>query len=304
MASAEPTQGTVPDNETIPAPQRRPDNGRIIPATGQVVILREAELDTDLPTAIQRVRAQGETSQSRILIIAPDEPTAVPDPGALPEPDMPTSVLQAVRAGGEQALSGFGARCQPLLDTIGRFFEETRWVLEELDEAAEEGILARIKSRVRVGNDILGWIQCALDELAGEVGAACQGLGSVDLAELVRETSGHIESFFPGVRVTVAAAPEAMTVTGRATELAEACFLVLLLTAHRIGGEGSVTVEFARKRDQAGLRIVGLGEPRQVRAPAAMERLRQIVVRNHGGWIRPDALGPFGTGIQVGFPAS
>ena len=302
MVSADPKQEPVTGDQIAAAEPIDTGANKIIP-TGQVVILREAELDCDLGTAIERVRAQGETSQSRILIIASDEEKAAPTGSpALPEPTLPTSVLQAVRAGGEQALFEAGERCRPLLQSLERFFEETRWVLDEIDEAAEEGIRARLKSRVRVAQDILGWIQCVVDEMGVQVDAASQGLRTVDMLQLMQESQGHIESFFPGVRVTVAAAPEAMTCRGRATELSEACFLALLLTSHRIGGQGAVTVEPARASEHVQFRVVGLGEPQPVQAPETMERLREIVVTRHGGCIQPDALGPFGTGLLLQLP--
>ena len=162
MSSVDPAQGSVVGEDTTEAARKS-----VIPH-GNVVILREAELDTDLATAIQRVRAKADTRNSRILIIASEQPAAgheAPKGTSLPVPDMPTSVLQVARAGGEQTLTEFANTYRPLLQSVERFFQETGWVLDEIEEAGEEGVRARLKSRVQVARDILSWIQCALDDM-------------------------------------------------------------------------------------------------------------------------------------------
>lgn len=269
---------------------------------GNVVILREAELDTDLATAIRQVRSAKETQGSRILIIGAEEEQRVDGGGPLPVPDMPTSVMQVARAGGEQTLAEFARGFQPLVQSMERFFEETNWVLDEIEEAGEEGVRTRLKNRVRVARDILSWIQCVVDDMDLALGAAREGVVATDLQELMQEAQGHVESFFPGVRVSLGAAEQEMVCRGQATTLAEACFLALVLTAHRIGGEGSITVEPVAEEARLTYRILGLGEPRTVEAAGAAARLRQLVVENHGGTLEPDALGPFGTGLRLSLP--
>ena len=299
MTSADPAQESVVDKRIASG-----TGARVIPQ-GNVVILREAELDTDLATAIQRVRTTKETQGSRILIIGPDDATTgqkASESGPLPVPAMPTSVLQVARAGGEQTLAEFARGYRPLLQSMGRFFEETSWVLDEIEEAGEEGIRARLKSRVRVARDILSWIQCVVDDLEAGLSAAETGVVTVDLQTLMQEAQGHVESFFPDIRVSLGAADQEMKCRGQATGLAEACFLALVLTAHRIGGEGSITVEPVAEEAHLTYRILGLGEPVPVEAAEATARLRELVVERHRGSIQPDALGPFGTGLRMILP--
>ncbi len=299
MSSVDPAQGSVVGEDTTEAAHKS-----VIPQ-GNVVILREAELDTDLATAIQRVRDKADTRNSRILIIAPEQSVAsheAPNGATLPVPDMPTSVLQVSRAGGEQTLAEFADTYRPLLQSVERFFQEAGWVLDEIEEAGEEGVRARLKSRVRVARDIMSWIQCVLDDMNDELCGAAAGLVPVDLQTLMQEAQLQVESFFPGVRISVSAAHQDMTCTGRATALAQACFLTLVLTAHRIGGEGAITVEPGSEDGCLTYRILGLGEPAPVEAPEAMARLRQLVVEQHGGSILPDAMGPFGTGLVLSLP--
>ncbi len=300
MTSVDPAQVSHVGKDTTAAEE----GNKVIPA-GNVVILREAELDTDLATAIRQVRATEDTQNSRILIIASDEQVA-PQPACeardLPVPDMPTSVLQVARAGGEQTLAEFARGYRPLLQSMGRFFEETSWVLDEIEEAGEEGIRARLKSRVRVARDILSWTQCVVDDLEAGLSAAETGVVTVNLQTLMQEALGHVESFFPGVRISLGAADQEMRCRGQATGLAEACFLALVLTAHRIGGEGSITVEPIAEKAHLTYRILGIGEPTHVQAPEATARLRELVVERHGGSIQPDVLGPFGTGLRLTLP--
>ena len=299
MTSVDPAQESAVGKDTAPA------EGKNVIPHGDVVILREAELDTDLATAIQRVRAGKDTQNSRILIISSEEPAAsreAPRRGQASVPAMRTSVLQVARAGGEQALTEFAHGYRPLLQSMERFFQEARWVLDEIDEAGEEGVRARLKSRVRVARDILSWIQCVVDDMNAGLSGAEAGLVTVDLQTLMQEAQWQVESFFPGVRISVAAADQEMKCQGRATALAEACFLALVLTAHRIGCEGSITVEPAVEEGRLTYRILGLGEPAPVQAPEAMARLRELIVDQHGGSIQPDAMGPFGTGLVVALP--
>jgi hypothetical protein len=153
-----------------------------------------------------------------------------------------------------------------------------------------------------VARDILSWTQCVVDDMEAGLSAAMRGFVPVDLQTLMQEAQGHVESFFPAVRVSLGAASEDMKCRGQATALAEACFLALVLTAHRIGGEGSITVEPVAEEAQLTYRILGLGEPHAVEAAEATARLRELVVECHGGRIQPDALGPFGTGLRLSLP--
>ena len=82
----------------------------------------------------------------------------------------------------------------------------------------------------------------------------------------------------------------------------EGLFLALVLTAHRIGGDGAVNVEMSRTADHVGIRILGLGEPVAVVAHEEMRRCREILVGQHGGHIAPDPIGPFGAGLVIELP--
>lgn len=304
MTSTDPAQGPVVDQQRAAKRARAATGAKVIPQ-GNVVILREAELETDLATAIEQVRTAKETQGSRILIIGPDDPVTEERAGGvglLPVPTMPTSALQVARAGGEQSLAQFVLGFRPLLQSAERFFEETGWALDEIEEAAEEGLRTRLKNRVRLARDVLSWIQCVLEDMKTGLNAAEKGVVTVDLQTLMQEAQGHVESFFPGIRIVLGAADQEMTCRGQATGLAEACFLALVLTAHRISGEGSITVEPVAEDTHLTYRILGLGQPVVVEAPEAAARLRHLVLELHGGSLQPDALGPFGTGLRLRLP--
>ena len=276
---------------------------RVIPSN-QLVILREADLECDLATAIQRVREDEKTSGSRILIVGPDEDAKgrVDESAALPMPLLPMSIGQVARRGGLKALRGAGQRLAPKLSSLDGLFAEISRSLDDVDEAAREGTLARLHSRIRVAGEILGWLRATADDLQNEVDGMVGGFQAVDVYDLLSEVQGQVESFFPELRVNVAPADGEPTCWGRATDLTEGLFLAIVLTAHRIGGKGAVNVEAQSKGENVVVRILGLGEPAKVRAPQETIRLREIFVGQHRGRIVPDSMGPFGTGVVLELP--
>ena len=274
---------------------------RVIPS-GQMVILRENDLDCDLPTAIQRVRENEDTSGSRILIVAPDEEPPPQDP-SLPLPRLPMSVGRVARTGGERALMATGERIAGKVDSLGTLLDELGIAVADVEEVAHEGTPARLHSKTRIVRDILDWITANAADLRDQVEGMRSGYERVDLYELVQEVCGQVESFFPHLRVNLSPVEGGEPLCwGRATELMEALFLSTVISAHRIGGRGSINLQVIGTETEARLRILGLGEPVATKAPEEMARIRQILVAEHGGRIVPDALGAGGTGIIIALP--
>src|SRR6187549_3567515 len=93
---------------------------------GATVILKEADLDCDLATAISRIRATEETRASRILVIAPEggagEGVSAARTELLPA-DLTLSLPQAARRGELAALEPLGRRTLGLLTCLERFAE-------------------------------------------------------------------------------------------------------------------------------------------------------------------------------------
>lgn len=272
--------------------------------TSQVVILKESELDCDLVTAIQRVRSHRETSRSRILIVAPEseEDAELDRPGDGTPPPAPTTAGQVARRGEEAALRAVGARLEPLLECLERFFGESRGVLEDLSEAVADAARASLAERVRVLSEILDWSRAVAAELETETRLARGGYREVDVHDLLAEMAGQVEAYYPGVRVTVRAATGTSWVRGRAADLAEAFFLALSSCACRIGARGALTVEIEGGGGRVQVRILGHGQPHEVQLGEAAARLRELLVARHGARILPDRLGPGGTGITLDLP--
>ncbi|MCA8958071.1 MAG: hypothetical protein KDC87_18490 [Planctomycetes bacterium] len=271
--------------------------------SNQVVILRESELDCDLTTAIQRVREAEGTARSRILIVGPDdEGRPRPESDVLPIPQLPMSVGQVARSGGLRAMEVVGQELSATVRSLDTLVDELSRALDEVDEVALEGPRARLQSKTRVVRDVMAWIRATTDDLGRRVEGVTQGFRRVDLVDLCQEVHAQVESFFPGLRVNVAAVEGPVPCWGRATDLAEVLFLAMVLTAHRIRARGSVNVQFEEAGDRAIVRLLGLGEPAPVSAPRESRRLRDLVVGVHGGRIRPDSMGPFGTGLVLELP--
>ena len=266
----------------------------------QLVVLRERDLECDLETAVRRVRPDAATRDSRILIVAP-EPAETPPPG-LPLPNPPTSIAQVARRGGELALVDAGARLAPKLESLRCLMSELRHGLDDLDDAALDGARATLARRVSGVRDVVQWLDANVADLESTVAHQGLGFAPVDVYDLCGELRGQVESFFPEIRINVAAPDAEATAWARGSDLAEGLFLGLVLTAHRIGGAGSVNLQFSRRESHLVLRIVGLGEPVQVDAPKQTRRFRDLIVGLHRGRVVPDSMGPFGTGYVLELP--
>ncbi len=278
-------------------------NARVI-SPNQMVILRESDLDCDLATAIQRIRGSEDTSRSRILIVGPDDEVkdgpAYSEP--LPMPSLPMSIGQVARAGGQQALTDSGERVAPKMESLGTLLGELDTALNDLEEAVQEGIQARLGGRLKVAREISDWIRATAEDVTLDVEGMSGGFQSVDLFELVHEIHGQVETFFPELCINLTPAEGDSHCWARATDLSEALFIAMAITSHRISGRGSINIEVVGSPEEARVRMLGLGEPVPVAAGEEMGRFRQILVEEHGGRIVPDALGPGGTGLIIALP--
>lgn len=292
---------TTPNSETLST--KSAGSPAVIPA-GDVVILREGELDTDLATAIERVRSNRDTQRSRILIVGPDsevERQTGSEEAGLPAPAMPVSASQLGRLRETSILADVGRRFEALVDCLDGFNDEIMDFVTELEESAVEAPRARIRGGVRRIREVLAWTREVAIELRAESEHACEGKRRCDAFELAREAGMHAESFFPRIRVHCELDGSAPRVAARSAELVEALFLGFVLTAHRIGGVGVIQVSCSIHHDQCVVSITGVGEPRSVHAADLVERFRQIV-QGHGGAVSPSAHGAAGTGLELRLP--
>jgi len=296
---------TVVDSGPADRPAESSPQSAVIP-TGQVVILREADLDCDLATAIEQIRANDETSRSRILVIGADDERGTAAPAdadtPLPCPRMPMTPAQLGRRREIGALTEVGQRLAALLGCLDLFEDETAAALDELDESIQDQSRARLKNRVGVLRDIRAWAAQVTDDLRAEAQAAATGRRMCDSEELCDEVAGQVRARFPAIRIRRVPSAGHRLCRGRSADLAEAFFLALVLVAHRIGGAGVIQIEITAGEQFLVHRILGLGEPRRIRAPELVERFRELVVDRHGGRIQPDLHGPDGTGLTIELP--
>lgn len=297
------------------AENKVPASPVVIP-NSQLVILRERELDCDLATAIERVRADESTSRARILVVGSQESAASPDadgiaesPRQLPCPRMPDSLEQVAHSGGEAALEACGHRLGPQIEDLLRSVEGIQDSLDEVIHAVPVGIRMPVLGHLKVIREIVDRMETRTTCLGTQVRGMIEGNQLVDVEDLCRELPAQVEPFFPKVRLNVVPIGEPCEWWGRPIELAEALFLGCVIASHRISGEGSVNLHLQVGSDWADVRIVGLGEPADVCLPAEMARLREVFVDGHGGRIVPDVMGHSGTGMVLrmstdGFPTA
>lgn len=284
---------------------KAPASPVVIP-NSQLVILRERELDCDLATAIERVRADLATSEARILVVGSHEsPSSQLDDGVarpprqLPCPRMPDSLEHVVHQGSQAALEACGQRLAPQIRDLLQSIEEIQDSLDEVVHAVPVGIRMPVLGHLKVIRAAVDRMETSTTELGAQVRGMSEGFQGVDVEDLCNELPAQIERFFPDVRLNVAPAGEPCEWWGRPAELAEALFLACVIASHRISGQGSINLHMETGSDQAVVRIVGFGEPAEVRLPREMARLREIVVEGHGGRIAPDAMGHSGTGMVL-----
>ncbi len=291
------------ESVTIEEQKIKPVSSTVIPS-GQVVILRENELDCELSTAIQRIRSNEQTSHSRILIVGPETPESEQEElsRARGVPSMPTSVGQVARSGGVRALETLGEELQVVVESQERFIEEAQMAVREVDDAVQEGTRAQLKNRLCNVTEILDWSRAVHEDIQQRVQAAVGGFQSVDAYDLLRDLQGQVETFFPELRISIPACTGASHCHGRATDLAEGLFLALSLTAQRIGGQGALRVEINQVKDHLQIRLQGVGDPQHLQAAKEMARCREILVQQHGGRILPDNLGKHAAGMLIQLP--
>jgi hypothetical protein len=263
-----------------------------------VVILREGELDTDLATAIQRIREQPDTRRARILVVGAE---GLDDGEALPVPALAATAARLGHLRAREALAREAARLTAQLECLDLFVDEADRVARRLAEDVGDEPRARLQREARELGDILDWARAVRLELGREVSALGRGAVPTAVGEPLAEAVAQIRSAFPGLAVRVPDLASSPTVRGSAVDLNEVFFLALLLVAHRVGGRGVLAVGVERQAERVAVVCTGYGEPREVCLPESVARLRALV-DTLDGTLAPGLLGPAGAGIAVGLP--
>ena len=184
--------------EVIPTQPVAPQPG-VIP-TSQVIVLKEHELDCDLATAIERIRANEDTSHSRILVVAPDDESEEKREEAAVQRapvSVPTTVGQVARRGQEAAVEELGRKLQPLGACLEHYLEEMRAAVRELTERIPDPLPEGCAGPLRVLGEALSWSEALATDLAGQVGDAQRGFLAVDTHALAQDMAAQVEAIFP-----------------------------------------------------------------------------------------------------------
>ena len=276
--------------------------GTVVPgaiSTSQVIVLKEQDLDCDLATAIERIRANEDTSRSRILVVAADHGEDEVEEAVVEETPVvaPSTPSQAARRGQQLALERLGGSLEPLGACLQHYLQEMRAAVEQLSGE----LPAAAQAPLRTLQQALGWSDALASDLAAQTLAAGAGVTLVDPYDLMKDTAMEVEMAFPRLRVTLGA-PVDQSCSGRPADLAEAFYLGLSLVAQRIGGLGAVSVDFEQRLGSLAIHISGQGEPTRDVSPDCVARFRKLVVDRHGGRVHHDRLGPGGAGLFLHLP--
>lgn len=252
-----------------------------------MVVLRETDLDCDLATAIQRVRADQATAKSGILIVGPE-----------------TSESAAAAAGafsltGDTSSDGLrrlGSRVLSLLECQERFLEELRMSLADTDASVHEESRARIKGQLRTFGEILDWCEMVHRDLVLEGRHAKAGQAPLDLLWVVHRVAASLS----GIEVEIQGRTN-RPCWGDEAALGELVRLAIELVARRSGDGHPVRVEIGEHDERLGVRVFSLGGPQQFSAPELVERFRAAVDQT-GASVEPDPLGPGAPGLVVRLP--
>ncbi len=301
-----------PPSEAPDSPQGTKVDPRI-GATPDLVVLREADLDSDLASAIERIRgdADPDRAQARILVVAREEDDTTEslatgieiEPSARPAHTEPTN-----------SVTGLAQRLNLSVDCLRRFLDESDMVIESLLRAPATHESKRHADTLR---EIHEWTREVVTEIATTVQDEFTGPVPVDLYELTRNAADQVTAKFQNIHLSQATDPtidnqQAAQCFANGSALEAALRDALELVAQRIGGRGGVAVQLGRESaTTVKIRILGLGEPghrlaadkRNVFAER-LEELRKRFAREFGGWLWHDILGPGGTGLVVHLPAA
>ncbi|HLQ38340.1 MAG TPA: hypothetical protein VK348_11085 [Planctomycetota bacterium] len=196
-------------------------------------------------------------------------------------------------------MRGLGERLCELLDCQTRFHAELRASLAELTTDIPEGTRAHLLGQARVLGEILDWCGAVHQDLLVEANRAVLGQRPIDLVDFVREVALDWTAA-NHVQVAVHGSCH-QPWWGKPMALSAVVSAALAVVAQRIGRSGTIALEAADGGGQHSLRVLGLGEPRELGEPGPGDRLRSCV-KALGARVTPDGLGSAGTGMVLHLP--
>jgi len=259
---------------------------------GELVVLRESELEESLETAVRKLREGN--ARARILIVSPEEEDAETD-RALLEPESP----RTERTGDPSAQSRQLHREAAAIRRSGEAWSQgaevtTLWVRElqrqarELDLALQKGDSEESRSGWARLQEQIAWLAETVEETRVLAAKAAQGMQSLELSSLVQEALAGLAPTGGSLRCEV---PEHKTpIHGNAWALFEAFRTCAEILSERIRAQGTLRITaregscFVMTEFRA---IPDAGYSDQRVAKARLSRLRRLIEEEHGGKVLP-----------------
>jgi hypothetical protein len=285
-------------------------------------MIDESRIDTDLASAIRRIREDPDTAHHRILVVSRDE--VLPEPEEEPELDRPAVVLEpappspsrdlarrpesvARRAEGE-SLRRIGAIMQRRSEVVDIFIAAGKRVAEELKTAPYEGNRLHLKRAIRRHAELMEWLDVANRDLLYVAGKASQGMEELSTADLLRDAARVTRLKNPDVQIRFVKRDANSRVYADPFDGFHAFVLALDMLSERIGRRGRIAVRveqsaFHLDHHLQGIPAEGAAAPGDSEVGmAAVARLRHLVVERHAGRILPGDDGAKGSSMILGLP--
>lgn len=206
---------------------------------------------------------------------------------------------RAWRRGSDVARS-LGDRFLVMAESHQIFARELRERLNELDQSIADGSRAQWKGATRDLLAVLDWADAVQADMVHEARLAAGGAEPIEVADLCAEVAAQVQTPDQPVFVTGHATSPWW---GSAPALADLVEQALALVGERTQGVGARSIEVRSEEGSVHLAIAGMAEPGDGVDCDSIARFRGAVARV-GAVVRPDALGPGGTGLVVELPGS
>jgi hypothetical protein len=168
-----------------------------------------------------------------------------------------------------------------------------------LDGALAEDSRAQLRGALHDVLGVLDWCDAVQSDLQQDCSRAAAGAEPIDVVDLCRSVAASCGAAGP-VQVS-GQLPTSWW--GEARVLAKALELGLALVAERTGGNGCRFVEVYAEESHPVIRVASSGDSREQVDPVAVRRFRQAV-EQVGARVKPDALGPGGSGLVIELPVA
>ena len=200
----------------------------------------------------------------------------------------------SLRRGGQVARA-LGDHILAIAESQQQFLAELRDRLQQVDVAIADATRAQLKGALREVVHVLDWVDSVQAELAGVGRRAAAGAELVDVADVCAVVAAQVRA--EQRQVDVSGAP-ARAWWGEAAALHEAVQKGVALVTERTGGLGVPRITIEESDGVIRVCITSSADPVDTVDAATVQRFRSAVERI-GAKVRPDAMGPGGSGLVI-----